>query len=111
MKKLDTPEIGDPSVSGSGGVSADGAGARCFGRVPVAAEPSVASVCSPPPAEPFDFACAPRVAPERPPGVLPCACWWRTCGVAVVSLGALALGGAEAGAVSYTHLRAHETGR
>ena len=32
MKKLEIPEIGDPSVNGSGGVSAEGAGARRFAR-------------------------------------------------------------------------------
>jgi hypothetical protein len=96
MKKLDTPEIGDPSVSGSGGVSADGAGARCFARVAVVEEPSAAPVCSPPPAGLCDFACAPGAALEPPPDVLPCACWVRTCGV-VGSAGALATGGAGAG--------------
>ena len=62
MKKLDIPEIGDPSVSGSGGVSADGAGAaRCPGVAVVVVPPLVlVSVCSPPaaPAGPFDFGCA-----------------------------------------------------
>ena len=61
MKKLDTPEIGDPSVSGSGGVSADGAGARCVPAA-VVEEPSFGSVCLfvalAPPAAPCDFACA-----------------------------------------------------
>jgi hypothetical protein len=100
MKKLDTPEIGDPSVSGSGGVSADGAGARCFPRVPPVgelSEPPVVSPC-PAPLEPFDFACVPCV-PGVAAGVLPCACWARTPGV-VVSAGAPALGAAGAGAAS-----------
>src|ERR1039457_7169875 len=98
MKKLDTPEIGDPSVSGSGGVSADGAGARCFARVPVVEEPSAASVCSPPPAaEPCDFVCVSGAAPEPPPDVLPCACWVRTIGVGVGSAGALGTGAVGAG--------------
>jgi hypothetical protein len=100
MKKLDTPEIGDPSVSGSGGVSADGAGGRCFARVPVAEEPSVAPVGSPPPAVACDFACAPGATLEPPPDVFPCACWVRTCGVVVGSAGALATGEAGAGADS-----------
>src|ERR1039457_1965436 len=101
MKKLDTPEIGDPSVSGSGGVSADGAGARCFARVPVVEEPSAASVCSPPPAaEPCDFVCVSGAAPEHPPDVLPCACWVRTIGVGVGSAGALGTGAVGAGSDS-----------
>jgi len=111
MKKLDTPEIGDPRVSGSGGVSADGAGARCFPRVPPVEELSEPPVVSPCPAslEPFDFACAPCVPGELTAGVLPCACWARTPGV-VVSAGALALGATGAGAASVVVVGAGDSG-
>lgn len=103
MKKLDTPEIGDPSVNGSGGVNADGAGARCFAPTPAVEEPSVPPVVSvcPPPAEPFDFVCArwvPGVLVAPAAGVLPCSCWPCTCGVVVSAGGALPLDGVGAGA-------------
>jgi hypothetical protein len=99
MKKLEIPEIGDPSVNGSGGVSADGAGARRFPGAPAVDEPSLplASSCLPPLLPPpFDFGCA---WVERLPGVLPCGRCARTCG-AVVSTAAPDCGDAGAGADS-----------
>jgi hypothetical protein len=97
MKKLEIPEIGDPSVNGSGGVSAEGAGARRFPGAPAVDEPSLplASSCLPPPVL-FDFGC---MWVERSPGVLPCGRCARTRG-AVVSTGALGCDDAGAGTVS-----------
>jgi hypothetical protein len=98
MKKLDTPEIGDPSVSGSGGVSADGAGALCLLGAAVVEEPPFASVCSFVALAPFDFDF--DFAGAEPPVVLPCACWARTCGVSASPDAPDGDAGAGAGTVS-----------
>src|SRR3954470_20149875 len=83
MKKAGTPAIEEDSDSGSGGVSADGLGARL---------------------PRFGFACEPALAPSWPPGpclavpcfparldrVLPWALCPLTCGAAAVGCGVVA---------------------
>src|ERR1041385_4174626 len=95
MKNPGTPAIEEDSERGSGGVSAEGFGARL---------PRLGLACAPPP-EPFAcFSCeAPREVPDTcvPDGVFPCACWPLTCGaVPVVGVvgGAVCVGVEEAGA-------------
>ncbi len=97
MKNPGTPAIEEDSESGSGGVSAEGFGARL---------PRLGLACAPP-VEPASrlFAslgceavpgCGPR-APV-PDGVLPCALWPLTWGAAVV--GALGVEGVEVAGAS-----------
>src|SRR5882672_10334067 len=87
MKNAGTPAIEEDSDSGSGGVSAEGLGAR-FPRLSFAGEPPLAP-CSAP-----VFA-LPLVRPAGAAGLVPWALCPLTCGVAVVVCGAL---GAGAGA-------------
>ena len=92
MKKPGTPAIEEDSESGSGGVSAEGLGAR-LPRCGVAAEPPLEPLF-PEPARPFDFERPPAARVD--PGVGPCGCWALTCGV-VARFGELCAVGGGAG--------------
>jgi hypothetical protein len=96
MKKPGTPAIEEDSESGSGGVSAEGFGAR-LPRLGLLVVPPVEPLPAPPPSAPLDLPWAELAG--RAPDELPWACWELTCGVVVVGaldvLGAGVLGVGE----------------
>src|ERR1700733_14200236 len=96
MKKPGTPAIEEDSDSGSGGVSAEGLGAR-LPRLGLAAEPPVLPLAAV--GEPCSCAPAPPPCAPFPDGVLPCALWPLTCGAVAVGAGVVVgveLGGGSA---------------
>jgi hypothetical protein len=102
MKNCGTPAIEENSESGSGGVSADGEGARRLLRTFVAEDPPVDPRCAPLPARPGDFDDG-EPDPTGAPGVLPCGRWAFTCGVGMTGGAPVAVGegvGACAGTVA-----------
>lgn len=92
MKNAGTPAIEDDNDSGSGGVNAEGFGARLPRRGLAVVPPFVVEPPAPlPSALPL---VPPRARLGRPAGVAPWALWLLTCGTAVTGSGAVVVAGA-----------------